>query len=114
MKVSWGGGVFFFSREEAHRRLIALVPQAKACIQGFSEAFLAEIVIRDLRGRSGRIFTVSRWLLSEFVNRSRHPPPLPAKEGTRALFTGGNQLVKSAPLLVLIPTEIFLITNVFS
>lgn len=117
-KLGWkyhgGRRVFFFSREEAHRRLIALVPQAKACIQGFSEAFLAEIVIRDLRGRSGRIFTVSRWLLSEFVNRSRHPPPLPAKEGTRALFTGGNQLVKSAPLLVLIPTEIFLITNVFS
>lgn len=53
------GGVFFFFREEAHRRLIALVPQAKACIQGFSEAFLAEIVIRDLRGRSGRIFTMA-------------------------------------------------------
>lgn len=67
------GACFFFFREEAHRRLIALVPQAKACIQGFSEAFLAEIVIRDLRGRSGRIFTVSRWLLSEFVKPLASP-----------------------------------------
>lgn len=49
-------GRFFFSFSgEAHRsrRLIALVPQAKACIQGFSETFLAEIVIRDLRGGEG-------------------------------------------------------------
>lgn len=68
-----GRRVFFFFREEAHRRLIALVPQAKACIQGFSEAFFAEIVIRDLRGRSGRIFTVSRWLLSEFVKPLASP-----------------------------------------
>lgn len=66
MEVIMEGGACFFSfslRRNAHRRLIALVPQAKARIQGFSEAFLAEIVIRDLRGRSGRIFTVSRWLL---------------------------------------------------
>lgn len=57
----WGEGKFitgrfFFSFSgEAHRsrRLIALVPQAKACIQGFSETFLAEIVIRDLRGGEG-------------------------------------------------------------
>lgn len=117
-------GRFFFSFSgEAHRsrRLIALVPQAKACIQGFSETFLAEIVIRDLRGGEGGggVQDASSRFHDGFSANSLTARINRRLSRARALFTGGNQnqLAKKGPRFFFYPggnfsnyKRVFLIT----